>query len=73
MSSSFRVVGAIFVAGVSAFGLLAVFEVIPRDTLPERAGHLALGAGVLLAAILGFKILSLGRGDIDKTEPPPQL
>lgn len=73
MSSSLRVLGAIVIAGLSVFGLLAVFEVIPQDTLPKSAGQIALGAGVLLAAVLGFKMLSLGRGEIDKTEPPPQL
>lgn len=73
MSSSFRVVAAILVAGLMVFGILTVFEIIPTDTLPKSAGQMALGAGVILAAILGFKLLSLGRGDLDKTEPPPQL
>lgn len=73
MSSSLRILGALVVVGLSVFGLLAVFGVIPADSVPQSAGHLALGTGVLLAAILGFKLLSAGRPDLDKTEPPPQL
>lgn len=73
MSSSLRILGAMVVAGLALFGLLAVFGVIPNEALPHSAGQFALGAAIVLAAILGFKLMSAGRPDLDKTEPPPQL
>ncbi len=73
MSSSIRALGMIVVACLAVFGLLSVFGIIPPETLPQSAGQIALGAAVVLAAILGFKLLSLGHRNLDKTEPPPQL
>ena len=73
MSSSIRIVGAIVIAGLAIFGLLSVFGVIPAEALPHSAGQFALGGAVVLAAILGFKLMSTGRQDLNKTDPPPQL
>lgn len=73
MSATLRILGAFVIAGLAVFGLLAVSGVIPADALPASAGQFALVAAIILGAILGFKLLSAGRADLEKTEPPPPL
>ncbi len=77
MLVSIRIIAVVLVLCFTLLGLLAVFGIIPRQTLLDNMLELGMAAGLLVAAAVGLKLLLPGGGKSGgaggKTESPPQL
>ena len=73
MSTSLRLLGAIAIVCAAVLGLGFVFGYITEEFLMQNSMKLGLGLVVLFAAVLGFRMLTAGRGNAGDTEPPPTL
>lgn len=70
--STLKMLGALAIVCMAAFGLMLAFGVVTVETVTANAVQVLGGIGVLVVAAVGLKAIS-GRGNTGETDPPPTL